>query len=68
MALQDTTRIRPIPRPGLYYGLYSRVARQLGVTPSVVRKVAIGLRKSRRIRKALQAEIRRIERAVSKVA
>jgi len=68
LALQNTTRLKLLRRPGLYYGLYSRVARQIGVTPSIVRKVALGLRKSKRIAKALEIEIRRIEKVAAKVA
>lgn len=41
----------------IYRGLYTRVARKLGVTPSVVRRVALNKSKSARISKALEIEI-----------
>jgi transcriptional regulator with XRE-family HTH domain len=46
----------------LYRGLYSRVARKLGVDRSYVSRVARGERKSPEIEAALQAELRRIEK------
>jgi len=47
----------------LYRGVYSRVARKLGVDPSYVSRVARGERQSKSIEKALLAEVRRIERS-----
>ena len=46
----------------LYRGLYSRVARKLGVDRSYVSRVARGERRSPDIEAALQAEVKRIER------
>lgn len=46
----------------LYRGLYSRVARKLGVDRSYVSRVARGERQSKDIEAALQAELKRIER------
>lgn len=46
---------------GLYCGIYTRVAKAVGVDHSHVRRVALGLRKSQRITSALLAEIERIE-------
>jgi hypothetical protein len=43
----------PVTSYGKGYGLYSRVARQLGVSPSHVRKVNLGLHKSKRVEDAL---------------
>jgi hypothetical protein len=53
---------------GLYYGIYSRVARGLGVSPSIVRRVATHKAVSSRITKALEAEIRRIDEEAKNVA
>jgi transcriptional regulator with XRE-family HTH domain len=50
-----------LKRYRLYRGLYSRVARQLGVDRSYVSRVARGERRSRRVENALQRELRRIE-------
>jgi DNA-binding transcriptional regulator YdaS (Cro superfamily) len=46
-----------------YYGLFSRVARRLGVTPQHVRQVARGLHMSRRVTLAINREVRRIREA-----
>ncbi len=46
----------------LYRGLYSRVARNLGVDPSYVSRVARGERRSKSIESALSAEVRRLEK------
>jgi len=46
----------------LYRGLYSRVARKLGVDRSYVSRVARGERRSRQIEAALSQELKRIER------
>ncbi len=50
--------------PGLYRGVYSRVARRVGVDPSYVSRVARGERVSSRVEKALLAELHRVEKAV----
>jgi len=47
----------------LYRGLYSRVARGLGVDRSYVSRVARGERSSPEVEAALRAELKRIERA-----
>ena len=39
-----------------FYGLYSTVARKLGVTPQHVRQVAMGLRVSKRVLNAVKRE------------
>jgi transcriptional regulator with XRE-family HTH domain len=46
----------------LYRGLYSRVAKKLGVDRSYVSRVARGERASKEIEEALQQEVKRIER------
>ncbi len=46
----------------LYRGLYSRVARKLGVDRSYVSRVARGERRSQQIEAALNSELKRIER------
>ena len=50
--------------PGLYRGVYSRVARRVGVDPSYVSRVARGERVSVKVEKALLAELHRVEKAV----
>jgi transcriptional regulator with XRE-family HTH domain len=50
--------------PGLYRGVYSRVARRVGVDPSYVSRVARGERVSTKVEKALLAELQRVEKAV----
>ncbi len=47
---------------GLFKGVYSRVARQLGVDRSYVSRVAQGERRSQRVEDALKAELRRIQK------
>src|SRR5438045_8900678 len=47
---------------GLFRGVYSRVARQLGVDRSYVSRVAQGQRRSEVVEQALRAELRRIEK------
>jgi CheY-like chemotaxis protein len=48
----------------VFRGIYSRVARQLGVDRSYVSRVARGERRSKEIEKALRAELRRLEAAL----
>lgn len=43
-------------------GVYSQIARKLGLTPTHVRAVALGLRKSARVEKALWREYLRIKK------
>ena len=44
----------------LQRGLFARIARQFGVDPSHVSRVAYGYRKNKKISKALQAELRKL--------
>lgn len=60
---KNNTKLNEFKRYQLYRGLYSRVARKLGVDRSYVSRVARGERHSAEIEAALQAEIKRIERA-----
>ena len=46
----------------LHDGLYSRLAKKLGLDPSYISRVAKGERRSERILNAIVAELRRIER------
>jgi len=55
-------------RARLYKGLYSRVAKRLKVSPTIVCNVANGRKRSKRIDAALVAELRRIEREIEKFA
>jgi len=49
-------------RAALFRGLYSRVAKQLGVDPSYVSRVARGQRRNANVENALIAEVRRLDR------
>jgi DNA-binding transcriptional regulator YdaS (Cro superfamily) len=46
----------------LYAGVYARVARDLGVDPSYVSRVARGRRQSESIERALISELNRIDK------
>lgn len=51
-----------LARHSLYRGIYSRVAKELGLDRSFVSRVANGQRHSPRVQAALVKEIKRIER------
>lgn len=51
-----------LTRHALYRGIYSRVAKQLGLDRSYVSRVASGERRSKKVEAALLAEIKRIEK------
>jgi hypothetical protein len=53
-------------RHQLYRGIYSRVARQLGIDRSYVSRVASGERKSEKVQKALMRELQRVEKMMKK--
>jgi hypothetical protein len=57
-AAKDT----PFKRAFLYRGIFTRVAKRIGVSRSHVRRVAAGERYSERVSIALTEEIRRIEK------
>lgn len=50
----------PLPPLSIFRGLFSRVARRLGVDPSFVSRVARGERSSSLVREALDEEMRGI--------
>jgi hypothetical protein len=50
----------------LYRGFVSRVADNLGVSPSMVRQVLHGSKTSARISKAIDREIARVEREIER--
>ncbi len=53
-----------LTRHSLYRGIFSRVARQLGMDRSFVSRVANGQRRSVKVEAALRKEIARIERLI----
>jgi transcriptional regulator with XRE-family HTH domain len=55
-----------LARHALYRGIYTRVAKRLGVDRSYVSRVASGQRRSPEVEDALLKEIKRIEKAFSK--
>jgi hypothetical protein len=55
-----------LTRHALYRGVYSRVAKQLGLDRSYVSRVANGERRSKKVEAALLAEIKRIEKIAGK--
>ncbi len=55
-----------LARHSLYRGVYSRVAKQLGLDRSYVSRVASGQRRSKQVEAALLAEIKRIEKIAGK--
>ena len=54
-----------LEQAALFFGIYSRVARKLGVTPQHVRHVAKGLSTSKRVSAAITREIKRIRESTS---
>jgi hypothetical protein len=50
-----------LQRAALFRGLYSRVAKQLGVDPSYVSRVARGQRRNSDIENALVREVQRLD-------
>jgi len=46
----------------LYRGLSDRVAKQLGLDPSYVNRIARGERRAANVEQALQAEVTRLEK------
>jgi hypothetical protein len=65
---EDITRKAHLSTPDLYRGLYSRVARRVGVDRSLVSRVAKGQKTSKRVEKALRREIARVDRATRKLS
>ena len=58
----DNIKNTKLNRLSLYRGIYSRVARELGIDPSYVSRIARGERQSTKVEAALLKEIRRIEK------
>ncbi len=56
----------PLTYHRLYFGVYSRVAKQLGIDPSYVSRVARRKRRSPKIESALKKELARIQRLIDK--
>lgn len=50
-----------LKRAALFRGLYARIAKQLGVDPSYVSRVARGQRRNADVEHALIAEVRRLD-------
>lgn len=64
---KKNTSINPVlNRHQLYRGIYSRVAKQLGIDRSYVSRVASGERKSEKVQKALMRELQRVEKMMKK--
>jgi len=63
---KNTSTNATLNRHQLYRGIYSRVAKQLGIDRSYVSRVASGERKSEKVQKALQRELDRIEKMMKK--
>ena len=63
--LQMNLRFKPtspeLAKAAIFRGVYSRVARKLGVTPQHVRHVALGLSVSKRVSREIDREIRRVK-------
>jgi hypothetical protein len=57
---QATTETQELEQAATFYGIYSHLARSLGVTPQHVRQVARGLHKSKRVSAAISQEIQRL--------
>jgi transcriptional regulator with XRE-family HTH domain len=53
-----------LKRAALFRGLYARIAKQLGVDPSYVSRVARGERRNADVENALIAEVRRLDTAL----
>jgi transcriptional regulator with XRE-family HTH domain len=58
----DNIKNPKLNRLSLYRGIYSRIAKQLGIDPSYVSRVARGERQSAKVEAALLKEMRRIEK------
>lgn len=63
---KNTSTNAALNRLQLYRGIYSRVAKQLGIDRSYVSRVASGERKSEKVEKALLREIERVEKMSKK--
>jgi hypothetical protein len=59
---KNTSTKAGLNRHQLYRGIYSRVAKQLGIDRSYVSRVASGKRRSEKVERALKRELERIEK------
>lgn len=59
---KNTSTKSELNRHQLYRGIYSRVAKQLGIDRSYVSRVASGERSSEKVEAALKRELARIEK------
>jgi hypothetical protein len=66
--LKDTKTPPELIRSVEYVGLFTRVAKAEGVTPSHAIQVAKGRRKSSRVAAAIVREVRKIERLSERAA
>lgn len=57
----ENANTKLLKRAALFRGLYARVAKQLGVDPSYVSRVARGQRRNADVENALIAEVRRLD-------
>jgi transcriptional regulator with XRE-family HTH domain len=59
------SQLKSIPpeleQAALFWGMYSRLAKKLGVSPQAVRQVARGITSSERISKAIRREVARLK-------
>jgi hypothetical protein len=63
---KNTSTIPVLNRHQLYRGIYSRVAKELGIDRSYVSRVASGERKSEKVQRALMRELQRVEKMMKK--
>ena len=56
-----------LKRASLFRGIYSRVAKQVGVDPSYVSRVARGERRNESIEAALVAEVKRLDEDIGEL-
>jgi hypothetical protein len=68
MANKDTTVDRDVLKVAMQARLFSRIAQKLNLDRSHVRRVALGLRKSKRVMTAIRRELARIEKDVTRSA
>jgi hypothetical protein len=68
LSLQFKSTAPELEQAALFYGIYSRIARKLGVSPQHVRQVAKGLHRSKRVSLALTREMQRIRSRVQERA
>ena len=61
--LRDTSAL--LQRSTVYRGIHIRVAQQIGVSRSIVSRVARGKKKSARISAALAAEVEKVEKQLA---